>query len=152
MEQNLRWRILLVEDNPDHAELIQRLFEDHHISNQIHHVTSGEEALNYLYHTGGYRETASSPRPHLILLDLRLPKIDGLEVLRHIKLQQPETLTGIPVVVLTSSAATSDLEKAYSLKANSYLLKPVDYDQFNRLIDELGHYWLGLNTQPQILP
>lgn len=139
-------RILLVEDNPDHAELIQRLFENHNIDNCIYHVTDGEEAIQFLCRQGDYRDEKASPRPHLILLDLRLPKVDGLEVLKKIKLL--DKLSGIPVVILTSSDAVKDIQRAYDLNANSYLLKPVDYDQFNRMIDELGVYWLDLNVQP----
>lgn len=139
-------RILLVEDNPDHAELIQRLFAAHDVENCIYHVTNGEDALKYLYREGDYEDEHKSPTPHLILLDLRLPKIDGLDVLKQIRVT--DQFNGVPVVVLTSSNALKDIRRAYDLNANSYLLKPVDYDQFNRMIDEVGVYWLDMNSQP----
>ncbi|MBE7471688.1 MAG: response regulator [Anaerolineae bacterium] len=131
--------ILLVEDNPDHAELVRRSFQNHELANQIYHVADGEAALDYLLQQ-------NFPRPHLILLDLRLPKIDGLEVLRQIKTN--EELRRIPVVILTTSKAQGDLAGAYNNHVNSYLVKPVSFDKFTRLMDDLSHYWLGWNRQP----
>lgn len=138
--------ILLVEDNLAHAELVSRSFEDHRVVNQIYHVTDGEAALDYLWRRGDYAKPADSPRPHIILLDLRLPKIDGLEVLKKIK-SAPDLET-IPVIILTTSAAERDVVKAYEAHANSYLVKPVDFDKFTNLMDELGFYWLGWNHYP----
>jgi CheY-like chemotaxis protein len=132
--------ILLVEDNPDHAELILRSFEEHQGISQIHHVPDGEVALDYLFRRGEYTNPVYSPRPRLILLDLRLPKIDGLEVLREIK-HNPE-LRGIPVVILSTSEADTDLAKASEYFANSYLVKPVDFNRFTRLMHDLDAYWL----------
>jgi CheY-like chemotaxis protein len=137
--KNTPWIILLVEDNPDHAELVRRSFQNQELTNQIYHVADGEAALDYLLQQ-------NFPRPHLILLDLRLPKIDGLEVLRQIKTN--EELRRIPVVILTTSKAQGDLAGAYNNHVNSYLVKPVSFDKFTRLMDDLSHYWLGWNRQP----
>ena len=138
--------ILLVEDNYDHTELILRSFQDHRVANKIHHVTDGEVALDYLFRRGEYANPESSPRPHLILLDLRLPRIDGLQVLRKIK--NDEELRCIPAVVLTTSEVESDLAQAYKYHANSYLVKPLDFNKFTQLMDDLGFYWLGWNRKP----
>jgi CheY-like chemotaxis protein len=138
--------ILLIEDNPDHAELVMRSFQDHRIANRIHHVTHGEEALQYLFRQGNYSNPQMSPRPHVILLDLRLPRIDGLEILETIR-SSPEIMN-IPIVVLTTSQAEQDVAKAYSEHVNSYLVKPVDFDSFNRMMEDLGFYWLAWNHYP----
>lgn len=139
--------ILLVEDNPDHAELIMRSFEEHRILNQIFHVKDGAEALDYLFHRGIFADPGKSPRPHVILLDLRLPKIDGLEVLAQIK--SSEGLLRIPVVALTSSESERDMAGAYNRHVNSYLVKPVDFEKFGKLMDDLGFYWLAWNRKPR---
>ncbi len=138
--------ILLVEDNPDHTELIMRNFQDHRVANRIYHVADGEAALDYLFRRGKYADPEQSPIPHVILLDLRLPRIDGLEVLREIKTDQ--TLRIIPVVILTTSETEVDVARAYSRHANSYLVKPVDFDRFTQLMYDLGFYWLAWNRQP----
>lgn len=138
--------ILLVEDNEDHAELVLRNFAENLVANRIYHVKDGEEALDYLFRRGKYSERADSPTPNLILLDLRLPKIDGIDVLKEIKKQ--EEIRNIPVVVLTSSAAEQDIAKAYAHNANSYLVKPVDFEKFTRMMKDLGYYWLAWNTNP----
>lgn len=138
--------ILLVEDDPAHAEIVRRNFEGFRIANRLIHVTDGQAALDYLYRKGEYGDPARSPVPGLILLDLRLPKIDGLEVLGTIKAD--ETLKSIPVVVLTTSAAEADITKAYYNRANSYLVKPVDFAQFMKLMEMLGYYWLAWNERP----
>lgn len=139
-------KILLVEDNPAHAEMVIRSFEDNRIANEITHVEDGEQALDYLNKKGIYVEEASSTRPHLVLLDLRLPKIDGLQVLDKIKTS--DDLKSIPVVILTTSNADMDVAKAYKRHANSYLVKPIDFDQFTKMMDELGYYWLAWNHKP----
>jgi CheY-like chemotaxis protein len=136
-------KILLVEDNPAHAELIIRSLEDHQIPNDIYHASDGEMALDYLFHREPYNDVSENPHPHVILLDIRMPKIDGLNVLREIK-TAPE-LKHIPVVILTTSEADQDVAKAYNNYANSYLVKPVDFDKFMQLMDELGFYWLNWN-------
>jgi CheY-like chemotaxis protein len=135
--------VLLVEDNVDHAELVLRTFEEHDIPIRIHHVTDGEAALDYLLRRGRFAQPEQSPRPHLILLDLRLPRIDGLEVLQEVK--SKEDLREIPTVILTTSEAERDVARAYQHHANSYLVKPVDFTKFTKLMDDLGLYWLGWN-------
>ena len=138
--------ILLVEDNLDHAEMVKRCFEDHQLTNKMYHVTDGEPALDYLYRRSDYGEPEKSPRPHVILLDLRLPKIDGLEVLKKIK--NSDNLVKIPVVILTTSEAEQDVAKAYNEHANSYLVKPVDFAKFTQLMNDLDYYWLAWNHFP----
>ncbi len=138
--------ILLVEDNPAHAKLIRRSFSKHRVANQVYHVSDGEAALDYLNQRGDYADRATSPVPHVILLDLRLPRISGLEVLRELK--SLETLKMIPVVILTTSEAERDMALAYELHANSYLVKPVDFAKFTQMMHELGYYWLGWNRFP----
>lgn len=135
--------ILLIEDNPDHAELVLRSFRDHQLSVNIKHVTDGEMALDYLLRQGQFSDAATSPRPLVILLDLRLPKVDGLDVLKVIKADNE--LRRIPVIVLTTSEAEIDLVRAYDSYANSYLVKPVDFDKFIKLMNQLGIYWLDWN-------
>ncbi len=141
--------ILLVEDNEDHAELVIRSLKEHRVVNRIKLVTDGEEALNYLNRRGAYITSDSSPRPHVILLDLRLPRIDGLEVLRTIKTSSE--LSSIPVVVLTTSEAERDVARAYEYHANSYVLKPVGFKEFHQLLRDLGFYWLAWNHCPDEL-
>ncbi len=138
--------ILLVEDNPDHAELILRSLQEQHESYAVHHVMDGEEALDYLFHRRAYADPKLAPRPNLILLDLSLPKIDGLEVLKEIK--NSKQLAHIPAVILTTSQAPQDLAAAYDNRANSYLVKPVGLRKFRQLIDEICTYWLSWNCQP----
>lgn len=138
--------ILLVEDNQAHAELVSRSFEEHRIANVIHHVSDGEAALDFVFRRGAYADPKQSPRPHLILLDLRLPKIDGSEVLRTIKTDSE--VNKIPVVILTTSAAEQDVAQAYEYHANSYLVKPVEFANFTQMMEELGFYWLGWNHYP----
>lgn len=138
--------ILLVEDNEDHAELVRRSLAQNRVANRIIWLEDGEKALHYLYREGIYKDPEKSPRPTLVLLDLRLPRIDGLEVLSRIK--QDPNLRLIPVVILTSSAAETDIAKAYEFHANSYIVKPVDFLKFTELMDDLGFYWLGWNEHP----
>lgn len=138
--------ILLVEDNVGHAELVRRTLSQHRIANKIFYVRDGEEALDFLYHRGAFADPPSSPKPHVILLDLRIPKIDGLEVLKEIK--NDDSLKQIPVVILTTSKAEQDIAKAYMNHANSYLVKPVDFDKFSQMMDDLGFYWLSWNRHP----
>lgn len=140
--------VMLVEDNIDHAELVIRTMEDHRIANTIKHFSDGQTALDYLMRRGEYAEPASSPRPHVILLDLRLPRVDGLEVLRIIK-EEPE-VQKIPIIVLTTSEAERDVARAYDNHVNSYLVKPVGFEEFSKLMNDLGVYWLGWNTHPQV--
>lgn len=139
-------RVLLVEDDQDHAELILECFKDNHFGNELIHVADGEAAMDFLLHQGRYADPALSPRPHLVLLDLRLPKIDGLEVLRQIKTHA--SLRTIPVVILTTSDAESDIAQACQLNANSYLVKPISFEKFNQMIRDLDFYWIAWNRQP----
>ncbi len=138
--------VLLVEDNVAHAELVLRSFEDHRIANKIYHVSDGEVALDYLFRRGDYADPVKSPVPHLVLLDLRLPKIDGLEVLKEIK--SSKELEKIPTVIFTTSSAEMDVAKAYEYHANSYLVKPVNFEKFNQLMEDVGFYWLAWNCHP----
>jgi len=138
--------ILLVEDDPAHAEIVLRNFKDFNLANRIIHVEDGQAALDYLYHKGEFSDPQKFPRPNIVLLDLRLPKVDGLEVLKQVK-SDPE-LHHIPVVILTTSAVEVDRVKAYDYHANSYLVKPVDFKQFVELMKAFGYYWLAWNEPP----
>jgi CheY-like chemotaxis protein len=138
--------VLLVEDNPDHAELIRRAFTERGAPIALSVARHGEEALDYLFRRREYQDPARSPRPRVILLDLRLPRVDGLDVLAQIK--SSAELRGIPAVVLTTSEADSDVARAYELHANSYLVKPVDFERFEDLVGKVESYWLALNRQP----
>lgn len=141
--------ILLAEDDPAHAEIVRRNMENFRIANRLEHVSDGEKALDYLYRRGKYGNPDLSPRPGLILLDLRMPRLDGLEVLKVIK--SDADLARIPVVILTTSAAETDMARAYDHHANSYLVKPLDFSQFVSLTDALGYYWLMWNKNPNDL-
>jgi CheY-like chemotaxis protein len=138
--------ILLVEDNPDHAVLVQRNLEEFQVANKIFHVEDGEAALDYVFGRGAYADQKKYPRPDLILLDLRLPRIDGLEVLKEIK--SDNELHIIPVVILTTSDGERDMAMAYEYHANSYVTKPVDFDRFAQLLKDIGFYWLAWNKRP----
>ncbi|GIV78224.1 response regulator [Litorilinea aerophila] len=140
------FRILLVEDDPAHAELLRRGLEPQIHGYNLQHLTNGEAALDYLFRRGPYSQDPNSPRPHLILLDLRLPRLDGLEVLQHIK--QSTELRRIPVVILTTSSAERDVAQAYDRHANSYLVKPVEFAQLRELLQAVGHYWSSVNYFP----
>ena len=146
MAQMESLEVLLIEDNPDHEELIRRAFADRGAPIALSVARHGEEALDYLFRRGEYGDPERSPRPRLILLDLRLPRVDGLDVLAEIK-SSPE-LRGIPAVVLTTSEAEPDVARAYDLHANSYLVKPVDFERFEDLVGKVESYWLALNRQP----
>jgi CheY-like chemotaxis protein len=136
--------ILLVEDNADHVELILKALRDNNVLNEVRVVTNGEEALDFLYRRGEY---ADAPRPGLILLDIKLPKVDGIEVLRRIK-ADPK-LKSIPVVMLTTSAGEEEMVESYNCGANSYIVKPVGFEQFVKVIKELKLYWLVINSLPE---
>lgn len=135
--------ILLVEDNPDDAALALRALRKGNVSNKIEHVVDGAQALDFLFCSGGYANRNPENRPKLILLDLKLPKVDGLEVLQRIKADS--TTRTIPVVMLTSSREERDLIESYQLGVNSYVVKPVDFEQFSEAVRQLGLYWLLLN-------
>lgn len=141
--------ILLVEDNPDDVLLTKRAFKKSNILNELVVARDGVEALDYLFGTGAYEGRDLSIMPVLILLDLRLPKLDGIDVLRRIRDDERTKL--IPVVVLTTSKEQKDLIESYSLGANSYISKPVDFDQFVHAVRQLGLYWVLLNVPPPIM-
>jgi CheY-like chemotaxis protein len=128
--------ILLVEDNPADARLVMEVFKDFKINNKLYHVKDGVDALNYLHHNGEYAETS---KPDLILLDLNLPRKDGREVLKEIK--EDAELKCIPVVILTTSSAEDDVLKTYCNHANCYIIKPVDFDQFIKVIQPIESFW-----------
>jgi two-component system response regulator len=136
--------VMLVEDNDDHAELVLRQMADHRIANNVIRLKDGQEALDYLFRKGKFKSPDSSPLPHVIFLDLRLPKVDGLEVLKALK--ESEETRNIPIVVLTTSEGERDVAKAYLNHTNSYVVKPVDYQKFRDLMDNLGFYWMSWNT------
>ncbi len=140
--------ILLVEDEEAHAVIVKRNLNDFKLSNKINHVKDGQAALDYLYQRHEYSDPLSSPRPELILLDLRLPKVDGLEVLKIIKTDP--LLVRIPVVIMTTSSAEKDITQAYDNYANSYLVKPLDLQQFMPMLESIGFYWLVWNQSPNV--
>lgn len=140
--------ILLVEDNPDDEALAIRALKRHHISNEIVVARDGVEALDYMFGTGIYAERDISIKPTVILLDLKLPRIDGLEVLR--RLREDERTKLLPVVILTTSNEEQDMLNGYSLGCNSYIRKPVDFVQFSEAIRQLGMYWLLMNEPPPL--
>ena len=140
--------ILLIEDNPNDAELAMRALKKNNLANNVIRVCDGEEALDYIFARGPFKSDKRLNLPKLILLDLKLPKVDGLELLKIIKADPVTKL--IPVVVLTSSAEESDMIESYRLGVNSYIVKPVDFDKFIESVRNIGFYWLLLNQQPDI--
>ena len=138
--------ILLVEDNRDDEALTLRALRKNRITNEVVVVRDGAEALEYLFGTGRYEGRDTTVMPDLILLDLKLPKVDGLEVLRRLRADQGTR--SLPVVILTSSTEEQDVLKGYGLGANSYIRKPVDFDEFTEAARQLGVYWLVLNQGP----
>ena len=140
--------ILLVEDNPQDLELTLRALQKARLANHIQIARDGREALDYLFCEGSFAERPKGLRPKVVLLDLKLPKIDGLEVLRQIK-GDPRTLT-IPVVVLTSSKEQNDVVESYRLGVNSYIVKPVNFESFSRSVQDIGLYWLLMNQLPKL--
>lgn len=138
--------ILLVEDNPTDAELATLALQERNLANKLVWVKDGAEALDFIFATGAYSGRNIENPPKVVLLDLRLPKVDGLEVLRRIKAD--ERTKHIPVVVLTSSKEDRDVVDSYNLGVNSYISKPVDFDEFSKVVSELGFYWLMINRPP----
>ncbi|MDO9627344.1 MAG: response regulator [Methanobacteriaceae archaeon] len=138
--------ILLVEDNPTDAELTMRALKRKNMANQVVWVKDGEEALDFIFANGEYSHRNPDDLPKLILLDLRMPKVDGLEVLQRIKAE--ENTRKIPVVVLTSSKEDRDIVESYELGVNSYVSKPVEFDQFIDAVSTLGFYWMLINNPP----
>ncbi len=142
----LQIEILLVEDNLDDVELTVHSLRKENLANHIHIVRDGEEALEFMFCTGRYADRTFDHPPRLVLLDLKLPKVDGMEVLKRLKSDQ-RTCT-IPVVILTSSKEERDLVQGYCLGANSYIQKPVDFEQFRNTVKNAGFYWLVINQPP----
>lgn len=138
--------ILLVEDNPNDVELTLRAFKKRNLANKVFTVSDGSEALEYIFATGRYADRDVNIPPKVILLDLKLPKVNGLQVLKRIKAD--ERTQSIPVVVVTSSQEDIDLKECYKLGVNSYIQKPVDFDKFVEVLSEAGMYWLVLNKLP----
>lgn len=143
---NMEKTLLLVEDNQQDELLTIRALKKNNILNQVDVVRDGQEALDYLFRQGSYAHLKGKPYPEFVLLDLKLPKIDGLEVLR--RLRANETTKRLPIVVLTTSMEERDIKTSYDLGANSYVRKPVDFDEFMTAIKNLGMYWLVLNQHP----
>lgn len=139
--------ILLVEDNADDLDMTLRALRKANLANKIHTVRDGAEALEFIYGEGAHVGRSIASVPKLILLDLKLPKVDGLEVLRAIRADKRTQL--LPVVVMTSSQEQRDLIESYKLGVNSYVVKPVDFDAFSAAVTDLGHYWLLVNKEPQ---
>ena len=138
--------ILLVEDNEGDARLAIEALKEGEISNDLHHVRDGVEAMDYLKHEGGYNEE-NAPKPDIILLDLNMPRMDGREVLEEIN-RHPE-LASIPIIVLTTSESEIDISKSYKLNANCYISKPVDFDRFAKVIQMVEHFWFSIVSLPE---
>jgi two-component system, response regulator len=137
--------ILLVEDNPEDAEMTLRALRKRNLANHLHWVKDGEEALEYLFCTGRYAERDGTQPPRLVLLDIKMPKVDGIEVLRRIK---ASALKQVPVVVMTSSNEERDVLESYRLGVNSYIVKPVQFEDFMETVSKIGLYWLLTNRVP----
>jgi len=135
--------VLIVEDNDEDAELTIRALKKHHLANHVVHLSDGEQALDFIFGRGNYSGRVILQMPKVILLDIKMPKISGLEVLQAVK-SDPLTKV-IPVVILTSSEEDPDIKKAYALGANSYIVKPVEFDNFSRTVADLGLYWMVVN-------
>jgi CheY-like chemotaxis protein len=138
--------VLLAEDNPADAEMAMRAFKKNNFANKIHWVKDGEEALEYVLCTGRYAERDVRHPPRLMLLDLKMPKVDGIDVLRKIK--SDERFSAIPVVIMTSSNEERDVVESYRLGVNSYIVKPVDFNKFVQTVSEIGMYWMLTNRVP----
>jgi len=138
--------VLLVEDNDDHAELVKRQLAEHRIANRLIRLSDGGAALDYFFRRGDFSDPATSPRPHVVLLDLRLPKVDGIEILKTCK--ETQSLCNIPIIILTTSEAERDVAQAYLNHANSYIVKPVDFEKFRQMMNDLGFYWMSWNIVP----
>ena len=147
MENYSKVEILIVEDNPNDAEMALRALKKNKLANNVLVVGDGEEALNFIFARGKFSDRGKNNRPKIILLDLKLPKVNGLEVLKEIKSNEQTKI--IPVIVMTSSKQETDLIESYRLGVNSYIVKPVDFDKFVDAVRDLGLHWLLLNQQPE---
>ena len=146
MEQNLS-EILLVEDSPSDARLTIYALKNAQVANPIIHLKDGDEALEYIFATGAYSQRNKENTPVIILLDLKMPKVNGIEVLKKIK--SDENTKNVPIIIFTSSQLASEVIKCYSLGANSFVVKPYDYSKFEQIIKEISSYWLMINHFPQ---
>jgi two-component system response regulator len=146
MNSNLANEILLIEDNPNDVELTVRAFAKCHYMHHIHVISDGAEAQDFFLCKGKYEDRDINAFPKLVMLDLKLPKVDGLDILRMIKADERTKM--IPVVVLTSSQELRDISEGYRLGANSFIVKPGDFNKFTNIVAELSHYWLQLNNPP----
>ena len=147
MQNAERIEILLAEDNERDAEMTLRGLRKHNLGNRVHRVRDGAEVLDFLYRTGGYADRAPDPLPKLILLDLKMPKVDGIEVLRRIK--SDERTRVIPVVMMTSSNEERDVVESYRLGVNSYVVKPIEFAEFAEVVAKIGFYWVLSNRVPE---
>ena len=145
---NKEVEIILIEDNHFEAELAIKALQTHKLANKLRHIDDGEEALDFIFTRGKYEARKTLPQPKLILLDLKLPKVDGLQILKEIK--SNDVTRSIPVVILTSSQEERDIVESYQFGANSYLVKPVNFESFSKAIADLGFYWLLLNQTPAL--
>jgi len=139
--------ILLVEDDSDHVELILRALKDNNLLNEVYVVMDGQEALDFMYHKGSYSDETKFPRPGLILLDIKLPKIDGIEVLKRLK--GDSQFKSIPIIMLTTSTRDEEITECYAGGANSYVVKPMDFENFTKKVKELKLYWTIINSLPK---
>ena len=146
MEINDFVEILLVEDNPDDVELTLRALKKSKIANKVLVVNDGAQALDFIFNTGAYKGRIAGNQPKVILLDLKLPKINGMEVIR--KMKSDESTKTIPIVALTSSEEDEDVKECYDLGVNSYIVKPVDFEKFAKTVADIGLYWLLVNKMP----
>lgn len=140
--------ILLVEDNEDDAALIMRSLKKHNLTNQLVHVNDGAKALDFLFARGPYKGREINDVPKVVLLDLKMPKVDGLQVLREIRADERTRL--IPIIIMTSSKEEKDIITSYKLGVNSYIVKPVEFENFAKAVAEVGLYWLMLNQPPKL--
>lgn len=145
---NIPLEILLVEDNPQEAELTMRALQKRTLANHFYHVHDGQEAIDFIFKKGAYEKGECYDTPKVILLDLKLPKIDGIEVLRQIRTDERTKL--IPVVILTSSQEERDVAEAYQLGVNSYIVKPVEFESFLEVVSNMITYWLIMNQLPRL--
>ncbi|HYG52653.1 MAG TPA: response regulator [Flavobacteriales bacterium] len=143
---NSEVEILLIEDNIDDANLTIRALKKNNLANRLYHVKDGAEGLDFIFGTGSYSTRNIENKPKVILLDLKMPKVDGIEVLKRLKAD--ENTKKIPIVVLTSSKEDPDIKTCYELGANSYVVKPVDFESFIKAVSDLGLYWLLINQSP----
>lgn len=139
--------VLLVEDNARDLEMTMRALRKHNLGNRLYSVSDGAEALDFLFARGKYSDRDITHQPHVVFLDLKLPKVDGIEVLRQLK--EDERTSAIPIVIVTSSAEERDRVQSYNLGANSYVIKPIVFETFAKTIADVGYYWLAVNLPPR---